>query len=191
MRSSTQLLITTPSPRSPSWEISPTTPSKSLWPVRYENSHSSLLRSIVLLFWHNWIFDGRWLISLYYLQRPKCLALVETCMFLSEYIQVIFYLCSNMLHMTLSWMPLFSLASSEKNWVKLKTCLSQTKSPFSIITHSSSHPSTPSHPSSPSSTCITTPFPAIMSHLLISALSAYKWLLAVLRTCSWEDNYGF
>lgn len=48
------------------------------------------------------------------------------------------------------------------------------KSPFSIITHSSSHPSTPSHPSSPSSTCITTPFPAIMSHLLISALSAYK-----------------
>ena len=34
------------------------------------------------------------------------------------------------------------------------------------------------------STCRTTPFPAIMSHLLISALSAYRWPLAVLRTCN-------
>ena len=33
-------------------------------------------------------------------------------------------------------------------------------------------------------TCSTTPLPAIMSHLLISAFSAYRWPLAVLRTCN-------
>ena len=97
-------------------------------------------------------------------------------------------------------MPPIFLFSSQKNWVELgkKQRDVSLSILFKIIGISIPNPNPESRsrswpPSSASSTswvisivitCSTTPLPAIMSHLLISAFSAYRWPLAVLRTCN-------